>query len=235
MSRAEQPLVTVVVPVRNNERFLAAALQSILDGEYEHHETIVVDNESEDRSGDVAQRFPVRYVRQRDQGQAGGRNTGIRLARGELIAFLDSDDEWTPDKLARQVAHLEAHPELDFVLSYMRPFLAAGVPRPPWMPPEWFTDGVRGALPGTLLARRRAFDRVGPFDTGYEITSDTDWLVRAGDAGLRWEVLPDVLLRWRMHGQNASYRRPELKADILRTMRASVVRKRAGTRGGDVA
>jgi glycosyltransferase involved in cell wall biosynthesis len=224
--------VSVVIPVRNNARFLGAAIESVLAGDYGDHEIIVVDNDSDDGSGDVAQSYPVRYVRQPDAGQAGGRNRGIRMARGEVVAFLDSDDEWTPDKLSRQVAHLDAHPELDFVLAHMRAVLAPGVARPPWMPEKWLTEGERGALPGTLVARRGAFDVAGLFDPAYEITSDTDWLVRASDAGLRHEVLPDVLLRWRLHGGNTSYRRQELKGDLLRTMRASVRRKRAVAHDG---
>lgn len=227
-----QPVVSVVIPVRNNERFLGAAIESVLNGGYDDHEIIVVDNDSQDGSGEVARRYAVRYFRQPDLGQAGGRNTGVRMARGELIAFLDSDDEWTPDKLTRQVGHLLAHPELDFVIAHMRAVLEPGVPRPGWMPPEWLTTGERGALPGTLLARRSAFGRAGLFDPAYEITSDTDWLVRATDAGLRHDVLPEVLLRWRIHGGNTSYRRGELKDDLLRTMRASVARKRAMTPAG---
>ena len=231
---AGRPLVSVVIPVRNNDRFLGGAVESVLNGDYDNHEIIVVDNDSEDHSGDVARRYPVRYVHQRDLGQAGGRNTGISLARGSLIAFLDSDDEWTPEKLTRQVGHLVSHPELDFVLANMRAVLEPGVSRPGWMPVGWLTSGTLGAMPGTLVARRSAFDRAGLFDPAYEITSDTEWLVRATDAGLRHDVVPDVLLRWRIHGGNTSYRRQELKTDLLRAVRSSVVRKRAKLTSGRI-
>jgi hypothetical protein len=70
------------------------------------------------------------------------------------------------------------------------------------------------------------------FDPAYEVSSDTDWLVRAGEAGLSWEILPQVLLRWRMHGDNASHRRSELKTDLLRLVRASVVRRRTAAGPG---
>jgi len=229
---ADQPLVSVVVPVRNNAGFLGAALRSILGGEYRNHEVIVVDNDSSDGSGDVARQFPVRYVRQPDRGQAGGRNRGIEMARGDLIAFLDSDDEWTPDKLRRQVPELWSDPDLDFNVAHMRAVLEPGVPTPPWMPPEWLTEGVCGWLPGALLARPRAFDRIGLFDPKYAATSDTDWFVRAQDAGLKWRAFPEVLLRWRIHGTNQSYRRDELQADLLSVLRASVVRKRQAARSG---
>ena len=228
-----RPLVSVIITVRNNAPFLGAAIESVLRGDYRRHEIIVVDNESDDGSGDVASRYPVRYVRQRNLGQAGGRNTGIREAAGELIAFVDSDDEWTPDKLSRQVAHLLAHPELDYVLAHLLPVLERGVERPGWLPPHWLNEGGPGYLPGTLVARRRAFERAGVFDPGYEVTSDTDWFARASDAGLRHEMLPDVLLRWRIHGNNASFRRIELKDELLRTLRASVARKRAAAAGPD--
>jgi glycosyltransferase involved in cell wall biosynthesis len=226
-AKRRRPLASVVIPVRNNARFLGAAIESVLAGDFTDHEIIVVDNESDDGSGEVAQRYPVRYVRQRNLGQAGGRNTGIRASRGEFVAFLDSDDEWTPDKLSVQVGHLQAHPQLDFTLCHFRAVLEPGVEKPGWMPAWWLTDGERGALPGAIVARRGAFDRAGLFDPGFEITSDTDWLVRATDAGLRHEVLPQVLLHWRLHGDNTSYRRTELKHDLLRAMRASVARKRA--------
>ena len=83
---ADQPLVSVVVPVRNNAGFLGAALRSILGGEYRNHEVIVVDNDSSDGSGDVARQFPVRYVRQPDRGQAGGRNRGIGHDNTQILA-----------------------------------------------------------------------------------------------------------------------------------------------------
>jgi glycosyltransferase involved in cell wall biosynthesis len=233
--REARPLVSVVIPVRDNARFVGAAIESVLGGSYDNHEVIVVDNDSSDGSGDIARRYPVRYFHQRDLGQAGGRNTGIRAARGELIAFLDSDDTWTPDKLERQVGCFLACPDLSFVLAYFRAVLEPGTPRPGWMPSSWLTTGERGMLPGTLLARREAFDQVGLFDRDYDVSSDTDWFVRAKDLGLRYEILPDVLLNWRLHGSNTSYRRDEMKDDLLRTMRASVVRKRAVAAGPDAA
>jgi glycosyltransferase involved in cell wall biosynthesis len=223
-----RPLVSVVIPVRDNARFLGAAIESVLAQTYEPHEIIVVDNASSDGSGEIAQRYDVRYVRhEEDQGQAVSRNRGIAMAKGDLIAFLDSDDEWLPEKLTLQVARLRARPELDFVIAHMVPVVEPGVERPPWMPAKWFVEPQPGVLPGTLVARRRAFERIGAYDPGYDVTADTDWFVRAVDAGLRYEVLPQALLRWRMHGGNTSYRRRELQSDLLRVLHASVRRKRA--------
>ncbi|HEX8206072.1 MAG TPA: glycosyltransferase [Solirubrobacteraceae bacterium] len=227
-----RPLVSVVIPVRNNARFLGTAIESAFAQTYEPYEVLVLDNASTDGSGEVAQRYDVRYVRnERDLGQAANRNRGIELAGGELVAFLDSDDQWLPEKLTLQVARLRARPELDFVISHTLAVLEPGVERPPWLDPSWLTEGLPGVLPGTILARREAFERIGAFDPAFEVTADTDWFARAVDGGLRYEVMPQVLHRWRIHGANTSYRRRELKTDLMRTLHASVRRKRAMAAG----
>ena len=199
---SDRPRVSVVIPVRNDGRFLGAAIESVLNGSYQVDEIIVVDNASEDGSAEVAQSYPVRYVHHDVLGQASTRNAGIAVARGDVLAFLDADDRWTPDKLARQLPLLEADPGLDFVLAHMRAVLAPGVPPPSWLPAGWLDEGVIGGVTGVLVARRSVFDRVGLFNPDLDITCDTDWIVRAQDAGLRHHVMPEVLLLWRLHGQH---------------------------------
>src|SRR2546427_4231674 len=112
-----KPVVSVVIPVYNGERYLADAIQSVLDQTYQNLEVIVVDDGSTDGSAAVAKRFgdAIRYVRQANGGVCQARNTGISVARGTYLAFLDQDDLWLPDKLAVQVAYLESHPEVGAV------------------------------------------------------------------------------------------------------------------------
>lgn len=104
------PLVSAVVPVHNGERFLAAALDSVLFQDYEPLEVIVVDDGSTDRSAEVASSRPVRLLRQENAGMAAARNAGIAHASGELVAFIDADDEWLPEAVARQAAVLAKEP-----------------------------------------------------------------------------------------------------------------------------
>src|SRR5436309_14667644 len=108
-----KPLVSVVIPVYNGERYLADAIQSVLDQTYRNFEVIVVDDGSTDRSAEIAKRFgeAVRYVYRTNGGVCKARNAGIAAARGAYIAFLDQDDLWLHDKLAAQVAYLDSHPE----------------------------------------------------------------------------------------------------------------------------
>src|SRR6187549_3720033 len=111
----ERPLVSIIVPVYNGERYLRAALESIFAQTYRPLEVIVVDDGSVDDSGVIAQSFPeVRYIRQENQGVAAARNHGIETARGEFYAFLDQDDLWTPEKLTVQISYLLNDPDLGY-------------------------------------------------------------------------------------------------------------------------
>ena len=95
------PLVSVVIPTHNYARFIPEAIESAFAQDYAPLEIIVVDNGSTDETRSVIEPFRERgitYVYQEDAGPGGGRNTGIELARGELVAFLDADDAWLPQK-----------------------------------------------------------------------------------------------------------------------------------------
>ena len=113
--------ISVVVPVLDGERHLAAALSSIAGQTLRPQEVIVVDDGSRDRSAAIAQAFPgVRYVAQNHSGQGAARNRGAELASGGLLAFLDADDLWVADKLERQLAALNAEPAIEAVFGLGR-------------------------------------------------------------------------------------------------------------------
>lgn len=220
-------LVSVVIPAYNAERFLADAIRSVQAQDHEPVEIIVVDDGSTDGTGEVARSLGVRCVRQANSGHAAARNSGVALAQGELVAFLDADDTWEPRKLSRQVACLAAHPELGYVVCRTRRTLLPGASRPPGAPADWFQKSQPGIVPSAALIRRSVLDRVGLFDTSYPHGCDTDWCLRAAEAGVEWHVLPNVDVRYRMHGRNQSYDVPGLKRDLFSALRASLDRRRA--------
>jgi glycosyltransferase involved in cell wall biosynthesis len=115
------PKVSVIMPVYNVERFVKQAVQSVLAQSFSDFELIIVDDVSPDASVAICASFGdarIRIVRHRENGGlANARNTGIRHARGEYIAFLDSDDVWRPEKLALHVRHLESRPEVGLSFS----------------------------------------------------------------------------------------------------------------------
>lgn len=106
-------LVSVIIPIYKVENLIAATIQSVLDQTYQDFEILIVDDASPDRSVEVCQQFTdsrIKIIRQDNRGPSGALNTGIRHARGEYIAFLDGDDLWLPEKLAKHSAHLESSP-----------------------------------------------------------------------------------------------------------------------------
>jgi len=110
------PKVSVIMPIYNVERFVADAVQSVLDQTFEDFELLIIDDCSPDDSIAICRAFDdprIRIIQHAfNRGLAGARNTGVRHARGELLAFLDSDDCWQPEKLQRHVEHLAARPEV---------------------------------------------------------------------------------------------------------------------------
>jgi len=111
MSEDTNPLVSVIMIVKNGERFLAQALDSVVAQTYRPLEIIVVDGQSCDRTAEIARSYPlVRYLLQETLGVANAYNQGVAAARGELIAFLSHDDVWAPEKIAKQAQYLLEHP-----------------------------------------------------------------------------------------------------------------------------
>jgi len=109
-----EPLVSVVIPTYNRAHLLPECLDSVLSQDFGPFEIIVVDDGSTDNTSEVLARYGDRVisVRQSNTGVAGARNLGVRVARGALVAFHDSDDKMLPGRLAAQVAFMEAHPEV---------------------------------------------------------------------------------------------------------------------------
>jgi glycosyltransferase involved in cell wall biosynthesis len=111
-------LVTVIIPTHNYAEYLSEALESVLAQDYSPLQIIVIDDGSTDETSAVVERYiqrGVEYVYQENSGPGPARNEGIRRARGSVVAFLDADDTWLPDKISLQIAHLRAHPELGLV------------------------------------------------------------------------------------------------------------------------
>ena len=225
----KSPRVSVIIPAYNGERFIAQAIASALDQPGHAVELIVVDDGSTDGTGEVVARFPqVRYLRQANAGVGATRNHGLALSTSEFVTFLDQDDLVTPTKLETQLAYLDAHPECAMVTGHLTVFLESGVARPTWAPAWWFESSFPAYYLGAILARRALFDTVGKFETRYQVAGDSDWFFRVKDAGFAVPVLPDVMLKRRIHDANES-RRPG-GAELVRMARHSIQRQRGGAR-----
>lgn len=108
-------LVSVIIPVYKVEQYIAQTIESVLNQTYSNFEAIVVNDGTPDRSIEICQQFTdsrIKVISQENQGVSAARNMGIRHAKGDYIAFIDGDDLWEPEKLAKHVAHLENSPDV---------------------------------------------------------------------------------------------------------------------------
>jgi len=181
------PRISVITAVYNAEAFLEPTLRSLLAQTHRDFEAVIVDDGSADNSNEIVERLAagdsrIRIVRQANTGIAGALNRGIHESRGEFIAFLDHDDLWKPDKLARQLACIEQDDSVGFVGCY------SALIKPDGSSLGWrfgtaaagnvyrdmlFCDLVAGG--SVALVRRAAFDQAGLFDPAPEIQGRSDW------------------------------------------------------------
>jgi glycosyltransferase involved in cell wall biosynthesis len=215
------PTVSAIIPTYNRAALLVEAVESALTQRRPPDEILVIDDGSRD---DTATRMAaygdrVRYVRQANAGPSAARNHGFRLARGEYLALLDSDDLWTPDRLERQLEVLQRHPETDVVFG-REVLFSDGQPDLDWNLHDPEVRRVLGQTAGplspvlpllirenvvptsTALFRRALLDRAGGIDESLRQAEDWDLWLRFALAGARFAHVPRPLCRRRMHDSN---------------------------------
>jgi glycosyltransferase involved in cell wall biosynthesis len=208
--------ISVVIPAYNAEKFIAETLSSVLAQTYPPAEVLVLDDGSTDSTASIAESFPapVRVVRKTNSGQANTRNFGVQSASCDWVAFLDADDLWLPDKLARQVEELARNPAASLCYTARTEFTQNGdvrtlgvtVPVPP-------PSSIRRALfrnttflPSAVLVRRSVFLDAGGFDTAYKIVEDWDLWLRLLHANVQFAAVPEPLLLYRIHPESVSHK-----------------------------
>ncbi len=223
------PRVSVVVAVHNCERYLPAAIDSVLAQVPLPHQVVVVDDGSTDASAQVARSYdaPVRALRQPRRGAAAARNVGVAATTGEYLAFLDADDAWTEDALDRLLHALVSNPTLDLVFGHVREFVSDEI------------DGGKatrfvarhgllpGYLTGSVLMRRTSFDSVGGFREDVDSGEFLDWIARSRDLGQHETLIGNHVLWRRIHGENHGIRRADARVDYARVLKSALDRRRA--------
>jgi glycosyltransferase involved in cell wall biosynthesis len=223
--------ISCVIPVYNGERFLAEALDSVLAQTRPPEEIVVVDDGSTDDTPRVAARYAgqVHYLRQDNRGHAAARNRGIEATSGELVAFLDADDLWHPDKLARQAERFEARADLDISSTLIRNFWVAELQaEQSSLRDHFLTRDMPGYMPSAVTVRRSAFRRLGGFDETMKHKALIEWLARAARAAAVMECLPAVLTFRRIHESNMSRTKANRDAaELLEVAHAMIGRHRS--------
>lgn len=222
--------IGVIVVVLNGEQFLAEALQSIGTQRFPSLDITVVDGGSSDRSITIAQSFPgVRVIHQKGLGLASARNEGLQAVPADhLIAFLDADDLWEASKLSVQTTYLTAHPECEAVTGHMIRFAQPGCIIPPQYHDGWLNRPVPAYTLSGFLIRPSAFRHVGYFNPTLTVGCDHDWFARAKDLCLSFRVLPQIVLRKRIHESNLSRNLTVYQQELLILTRQSLARRIRG-------
>jgi len=217
----DSPKVSVIIPSYNTAQYIGETLDSVFAQTFDDFEVIVVNDGSPD-TGELERvlgpyRDSIVYVTKKNGGLSSARNAGIRVARGQYVALLDSDDVWEPDYLAAQVAALDADPSaavsyanavifgdgLDEGMNYMSVF------RPEGEVTVQRIVAMKCNVLVSALVRRAALDRVGVFDEGLRTNEDFDlWLRIAREH--RLANLPEPLLVYREVPGSISRTRAEL-------------------------
>jgi len=218
--------VSVVIPTYNYGRFISEAIQSVLEQTYPIFEIIVVDDGSTDGTESIVKEFGdrIRYVKQENLGVCAARNTGIEMSSGDLIAFLDADDSWLPDKTQKQVTIFIEDAEVGLVHCGMREFdTLTGETL------EMLVEGGEGWVAeelalgekpvicgpgGAIMVRRDVIETTGNFDTRLKILEDWDFCLRIA---MRHKVgfVREALVDYRSHGANAHLNVDEMERSTL--------------------
>jgi glycosyltransferase involved in cell wall biosynthesis len=227
---SNNPLISVILPVYNNELYVAEALNSILNQTYKNIEIICINDGSTDKSGEILNSFADKITlinNPKNEGIAASRNNGIARATGTFLAFMDGDDIWGKNKLEIQMQEFTSHPELDILLCSMTCFIS------PELPEEIkkLRHCPQGIIPGFLSAaavvKTDVFHAVGLFDTAWTVGEFVDWLERAKNKGHRYKMVEEVLLLRRIHDTNTGIVARSSRQDYVKIVKSALDRKRS--------
>jgi glycosyltransferase involved in cell wall biosynthesis len=223
----DEPLVSVVIAVYDGERHLGEAIDSVLGQTWVHLELIVVNDGSTDRTGEVVAARQhderLRRVDQENQGVARARNAGIAQARGDLVAFLDADDVWLPDKLERQVEVFRRHPDVGLVFcgyaitdEHLHERSVVLPRRRHHDMVKWLMlEGNGMGLAFTGIVPAWALAELGGFDEHLSTSADLEFAARFA-LHHPVEAVPDVLSLYRTHSGQMHLAMAPYEHDMLR-------------------
>lgn len=211
MNNTGKPLVSVVMPVYNGEKFIAETITTILGQTYAELELIIVNDGSVDSTAEVVSGFTDQRLivcnLPRNQGVSHARNAGSELARGEYLAFCDSDDLYMPDKLQTQIEYLLSHPAVDVCSTYFT-LLDGGEERIISYPltdqeiKSYFFSG--NCFCGAGVVGKTTVFRRFKYTAGLKVAQDYDLWTRMANGGVVFANVPRPLMKYRMHPTQAS-------------------------------
>ncbi len=220
-----RPSISVVIPAIRGGDYLRDALASVRRQDYSPFDIWVVDN---GRSGKVREEVSphgdsVHVLTEQNPGAAHARNLGVRQSPGDLVAFLDEDDLWTPGHLRRMAETLTADPQLGIAQGRIRNFKTLMDGRCVYCSPDYQFTSLASAV-----YRRWVFDRVGLFDGTLTFGEDTDYWIRCWEQGIRKTAVEAVSLLYRRHDGNMTANKNLKELGVVQVFQRRLTRKRMG-------
>lgn len=221
-STGASPVVSVLMPVYNTDRYVGQAVESLLNQTFTDFEILAVDDGSTDKSLVVLEQRAARDSRIRifsrpNTGIARALNDALAVARGEFIARMDADDIACPERLERQVAYLRAHPDVVCVGCMVQTIDSDGDSLGQWILP--YTDhdmidaaniaGQQAIIGPSMMAPRSVIAAIGGFRNDLEISEDLDLFLRLAETGGRLANLPDILMKCRRLASSITHTRQQ--------------------------
>ncbi len=226
------PFVSVIIPAYNCERFIAEAVESVRQQNYEPLEIIIIDDGSTDGTSACLKSLgeDLRYAYQSNMGPAAARNRGITMAMGEVIAFLDADDYWPANKLRVQLARINRDPEMEVVLGRIQctGVLTEADRKIRFEGPD---NTMISICLGSGVFRRSVFNKVGLFDESLRHYEDHDWFLRAREKNVSMAILKDVTLYNRRNEYSMSRRKNKNDPSMVQILKKSLDRRRRQNKG----
>ncbi len=221
------PFISVVIPVYNAVAYLEEAIQSILSQKHKEIEIILVDDGSKDNSIQIINKYVqnhhnIKSASQANAGPSAARNTGIKMAKGNYITFLDSDDYWPKSCIQSQFQHLHHNPDAKIVWGKTQFFrLSEGKEIETIGLPLHFLNV------GSSLFHRDLFDLVGFFDENLFFSEDLDWFSRAREARVKILKHPETVLFYRSHEANMTKSKGIQDLNLMKVLKKSLDRRRS--------
>lgn len=226
-SQSPKPMISLIIPVYNGERFIREAIENVISQNYPVLEIIIVDDGSTDQTEAIIGLLNknIRYIKQENEGPASARNHGLKEANGQYVVFLDADDLFPEGNFNVLIKEMLQHPELEVVHGYAqllqedpvsRKFELIGNPKESY--PYYISAG---------LYRKSVFDKVGLFDSSLQFSEDTDWFFRAIGMNCNIKRIEEITLYVRRHENNMTKGKDLIELKLLHVIKRKIDRKRS--------
>ena len=218
--------ISVIVTYYNERHYIAEAIASVRAQTHPAIELIVVDDGSAQPLSDHIDVTDFTYIRQDNGGDGKARNTGVRHASHPLIAFLDADDLWPPQRLMILSAAQEARPTAALAYGQVKQFISPELPEESRAHIHCSPELQAGLMPTGMVIRRDCFEQIGWFSEDRQIHSLMEWMGKVRAARFDLVAVDDVVLYRRLHDTNMSHNKVEKSQRLLRAARGMITQRR---------